>query len=140
MVRKNQLTEEESRVVEVDRIFDFYCSELGRRMLKSNMIKREQPFIVKKTVGSILDADYLDSNEFVYVQGIIDCYFYEGDEIVLIDYKTDRTNEERTNELIERYGTQIRAYREALSELTGKRVKESYLYLLNISKAIIIDL
>ena len=140
MVRKNQLTEEESRVVEVDRIFDFYCSELGRRMLKSNMIKREQPFIVKKTVGSILDADYLDSNEFVYVQGIIDCYFYEGDEIVLIDYKTDRTNEERTNELIERYGTQIRTYREALSELTGKRVKESYLYLLNISKAIIIDL
>ncbi len=31
-----------------------------------------------------------DSQERVLVQGIIDAYFLEGDEIVLVDYKTDR--------------------------------------------------
>lgn len=139
MIERKQLTEEEAKVVETDKILDFYCSELGSRMLKSSTIKREQPFILKKNVGDILQTKNDNSDESVYVQGIIDCYFYEDDEIVLIDYKTDRTGDDRVEDLIERYGTQIRTYREALDALTGKRVKESYLYLLNISKAVSID-
>ena len=31
-----------------------------------------------------------DKEEMVLVQGIIDAWFYEGDQIVLLDYKTDR--------------------------------------------------
>jgi ATP-dependent helicase/nuclease subunit A len=139
MIERKQLTEEEAKVVETDKILSFYCSELGSRMLKSNSIKREQPFILKKRVGDILQTKNGNSEESVYVQGIVDCYFYEGDEIVLIDYKTDRTSDDRVADLIERYGTQIRTYRDALNLLTGKRVKESYLYLLNISKALRID-
>ncbi|MDP3386489.1 MAG: helicase-exonuclease AddAB subunit AddA [Eubacteriales bacterium] len=139
MVKRKQLTEEEAKVVETDKIFNFYCSELGSRMLKSNTIKREQPFILKKSIREILQTDDDDSEEFIYVQGIIDCYFYEDNEIVLIDYKTDRTNEDGVDELLDRYKMQIQTYREALDALTGKRVKESYLYLLNISKAVRID-
>ena len=139
MVERKQLTEEEAKVVETDKIFNFYCSDLGSRMLKSNTIKREQPFILKKNVGDIIKTKNGNLDEAVYVQGIIDCYFYENDEIILIDYKTDRTSEERLGELIESYGAQIRTYKEALDALTGKRVKESYLYLLSISKAVRID-
>jgi len=139
MVRKKQLTEEEAQVVESDKILNFYRSELGMRMLKSSTIKREQPFILKKSVGDILQIAKDNPEESVYVQGIIDCYFYESDEIVLIDYKTDRAGDDRIEELIDNYSTQIRTYREALNALTGKRVKESYLYLLNISKAVKID-
>jgi ATP-dependent helicase/nuclease subunit A len=139
MIERKQLTEEEAKVVETDKIFNFYRSELGSRMLKSNSIKREQPFILKMSVGDILRTKMDNSGESVYVQGIVDCYFYEDNEIVLIDYKTDRTSDDRVEDLIERYGMQIRTYREALDALTGKRVKESYLYLLNISKAVRID-
>jgi len=38
--------------------------------------------------------------------------------------------------LTDYYSPQILEYREALEKLTGHRVKESYLYLLSLSKAI----
>lgn len=34
--------------------------------------------------------DSWNGDETVLVQGIIDAYFIEGEEIVLVDYKTDR--------------------------------------------------
>ena len=39
--------------------------------------------------GKNLDASW-NGDETVLVQGIIDAYFIEGEEIVLVDYKTDR--------------------------------------------------
>lgn len=38
--------------------------------------------------ASMLDDGW--KNETVLVQGIIDAYFMEEEEIVLVDYKTDR--------------------------------------------------
>lgn len=33
----------------------------------------------------------VDSDELVVIQGIIDAYFEEDGELILVDYKTDRT-------------------------------------------------
>ena len=49
---------------------------------------REQPFVISRSAAEIDEA--WDPKERVLVQGIIDAYFLEGDEIVLVDYKTDR--------------------------------------------------
>ena len=68
------------------------------------------------------------------VQGIIDCFFEEEDGLVLLDYKTNRIDrnrsfEEEAERLRRSYAKQIEIYSSALSEATGKKVKESYLYL-----------
>ncbi len=47
--------------------------------------------------------DSWNGDETVLVQGIIDAYFIEGDEIVLVDYKTDRIGQGEEQKLIERY-------------------------------------
>ena len=39
------------------------------------------------------------------IQGIIDAFFYEGDDIVLVDYKTDFVMKGQEGKLAERYNT-----------------------------------
>ena len=41
-------------------------------------------------------------------------------------WKTDRVS--NGNQLVERYAIQLRLYRQALEQLTGKRVKDTYIY------------
>lgn len=75
------------------------------------------------------------------VQGIIDCFFEEGGELVLVDYKTTGVGSEgefaaRRESIRARYAMQINLYRRALEAATGKHVKEAYLYLTNIGETI----
>jgi ATP-dependent helicase/nuclease subunit A len=134
MVEKKQLTEEEAEVVETEKILGYYTSTLGRRMVRAKAVYREQPFILKKRLGDIVDI--FEKDREILVQGVIDCYFKEGEELVLVDYKTDRVYGGNIDSLIEHYSPQIVTYREALEKLLGLKVKEAYLYLLNSSKAI----
>ena len=135
MVMKKQLTAEEADNVDSSKLHRFYSSQLGKRMLSSGKVFREQPFIIRKSINDIIDFNE-KTDEFVLVQGIIDCYFFEGDEIVLVDYKTDRVTGGDFDSLKNYYNPQITEYRNALEILTGKTVKESYLYLINHSKEI----
>ena len=67
------------------------------------------------------------------VQGIIDCAFREGDGWILLDYKTDRIEDEAV--FLEEYRPQLEWYRVALEKLTGIPVRESWLYALSVDKA-----
>ena len=67
------------------------------------------------------------------VQGVIDCAFLEGDEWVLVDYKTDRV--EDTKAFTDEYRPQLKWYAEAIRDLTGKPVKETWLYSLSRGEA-----
>ena len=60
--------------------------------------------------------------------------FEEEDGIVLLDYKTDYVDDNNINEVIQRYKLQIKYYKDALEKITGKNVKESYLYLFGIDE------
>lgn len=89
---------------------------------------REQKFIL-----------YFDESE-VMVVGVIDSYFRENDELVIVDYKTDRVMEKEASKVLtDRYKEQLDYYSEALSSITGLKVKESYLYSVENSKEICIN-
>ena len=75
------------------------------------------------------------------VQGIIDCFFEEEGQLVLIDYKT--THIESAAELARRapqlrrtYAAQMEIYRRALEAATGMPVRETYLYLTNLGETL----
>jgi len=67
--------------------------------------------------------------ETLLLQGVVDCYFEEPDGIVLVDYKTDYVAPGNVETIRERYKVQILYYARALEMLTGKKVKEKYIYL-----------
>ena len=76
------------------------------------------------------------SEEQVVVQGIIDVFFSEGEDLVLVDYKSDRIGPGEEETLLRRYGGQLRLYAEGLESFSGRKVSEMLLYSLPIGKAI----
>ena len=66
----------------------------------------------------------------------MDAFFYEDDEIVIMDYKTDSVD--RAEQLIGRYKTQLDLYERALFEATGKKVKEKIIYSFHLKQEIIV--
>lgn len=146
MVLDNSLTEKEASTVWYKKIYNFFNSNLGKRLLKAykdeRLVSRELPFFTELSSVEYkpeLNKDvYID--EKIRLQGIIDCFFEEEDGIVLLDYKTDYVEEEKVDEIIERYRAQLKYYKDALEKITEKRVKESYLYLFGIDKEIKVEI
>lgn len=122
MVENKQMTKRESEIVIPENIAGFFRSDLGKRMFASAYIVREEPFYAEIN-GRLLGEDY-DGN--VSIQGRTDMYFVEDDGLVVVDYKSD-TEHCLRNE-IGNYAKQVRIYGEVLPKLTGKKVKQIYLY------------
>ena len=143
MVADEFLTAEEAAAINQTNLSEFIISPLGRRMATAAKkaaagaasdflgLQREKPF------NLVCDAEGARS----IVQGIIDCFFEEEAELVLVDYKTTGVRSEdelagREERIRARYATQIELYKKALEAATGKKVKEAYLYLTNIGETI----
>ena len=119
--------EEDYKLVDKRKILKFLDSPLGQRMhaaAETDNLYKEQPFVLGIRADRL--SDEFPSDETVMIQGIIDVFFIEDGEIVLMDYKTDAVKEEK--ELIDRYKTQLDYYEEALKRITGMNVKERLIY------------
>jgi len=76
--------------------------------------------------------------ETVLVQGIIDAYFIENNELVLVDYKTDRVCRGEEQKLKELYHSQLEDYSAALERMLNRNVKEKYIYSFSLGKALLL--
>ncbi len=135
-IDKKIITEKESKVISPKKILKFFSSDLGKRMLSSEFIKKEQSVYSRIDLKDIYsDEVFLDENDkSIMLRGIVDVYFEENNEIIIIDYKTDYVSDK---ELIKnKYKKQLELYSNAIENLTGKKVKEKYLYLFNIDEAV----
>ena len=121
LVKEQVFSAEEAEWIRPESAAAFFGSEIGRRMLASPEIHREWDFNL-----------YVRDRGMI-VQGMIDCAFREGDGWILMDYKTDRITSEQ--DFTEEYRPQLEWYAVALRELTGKPVKECWLYSLSVDKA-----
>jgi ATP-dependent helicase/nuclease subunit A len=117
LVSKRFLTEAEVSHIDHTKILKYLNSNLAQRIRMAQAVYRETPFVLKM--------------EDQYVQGIIDLYLEESDGLILVDYKTDRIGRESVVEIAERYRGQLTIYEQALTRLTGKRVKEKAIYFLD---------
>ncbi|MDU7956513.1 MAG: helicase-exonuclease AddAB subunit AddA [Clostridium perfringens] len=140
MVKKELLTEEEGKVVNVFKIQKFFKSDLGQRMLSSyksgKKVYRELPFITE-IPSSIIEKNLdpkIYGEEKVRLQGIIDAFFEEEDGYVLLDYKTDYVKEGEEEDFINKYKIQINLYKDTLNKILGEEVKEAYLYSFYLEK------
>ena len=71
----------------------------------------------------------LMSEEPILVQGIIDCFFEEDGQIVIVDYKTDHIPKENGEEILRtRYKVQLDYYQRAIEQITGMKVSQRILY------------
>ena len=134
------LSDTENDTIQSELVDRFLRSGLGQRFVsayREGKAHRETPFIISLPVHEIdlyRGAALRDEETRVMLQGVIDLYFEEEDGLVLVDYKTDRVSDPR--ELSETYQSQIRYYEKALAMMTGKPVKEKWIYSFALGKEI----
>ena len=127
MLETGKMNELQVKSVNSWDINTFVQSDTGRRVanaMNCGSVRREQPFVFEY--------------EGQLIQGIIDLYFEEDGELVLVDYKTDRVmkGEAGEKELVKRYAIQLDYYEKALTQLTGKNVKEKIIYSFALGKGL----
>ncbi|MDE5891382.1 MAG: PD-(D/E)XK nuclease family protein, partial [Acetatifactor sp.] len=88
------------------------------------LLYREQPFGYGISAARL--KPQFPKEEKVLIQGIIDAFFVENGQIVVVDYKTDRI--QTGEELWNRYAEQLKYYEEALGKLMQLPVREKLLY------------
>lgn len=134
MQEKELLTVEEANSIDIEEIYLFFHTDLGRRLLSANWVKREVPFSFVVPTGEIY-KDWQNGDDPVFIQGIIDCLFKDDSGLVLIDYKTDQITARFKNGfaeaqqiLLNRYKTQIDLYRRAVETILHEKVANAYLF------------
>lgn len=135
MVEENKMTTEAKESIRASKILKFLHSDIGKRMKRADCegkLQRERPFVIGVKVNEIKPG--LESKDVVLVQGIIDAFFEENGEMILVDYKTDYVKRER--ELIEKYKAQLEYYEKALNKITGKKVTDKIVYSIYLDKGI----
>jgi ATP-dependent helicase/nuclease subunit A len=85
---------------------------------------REIPFSITVPAGH---------SDVSLVQGMIDCWFIENGNAILVDYKSDRIagqKEDKARILQERYAVQLDYYAKAIEAATRMRVTERVIWLI----------
>lgn len=137
-VTKEAMSADENELIKTTNVVKFLGTPLALRMKKAyeaGKLYREQPFVISLPASDVNKA--FPSEEKVLLQGVIDAYFEEDGELVLLDYKTDAKVDEE--ELMKRHGMQLMYYKNALERLEKKKVKEVYIYSFYLGKEIRVD-
>lgn len=133
--QSGSLSEKMVASIRIEDIHTFLSSSIATRMKAASekgLLKVEQPFVLGVPATQIYHEE--SSSELVLIQGIIDAYFEEDGELVVLDYKTDNVRDKAVLE--EKYHMQLTYYAQALEQLTGKRVKEKWIYSFTLQEGI----
>ncbi|NLK37584.1 MAG: helicase-exonuclease AddAB subunit AddA, partial [Epulopiscium sp.] len=134
LLHRKILSLEEANMLNRRALLHFFASPLAQRMRSAKIIEKEHPFSILLQPKDIFSQkEYEDLEEDILVNGIIDCFFYEDNDIVLVDYKSDKVSEEI---LKEKYELQLSVYRQALERTTGQKVKECCIYSFYLGKEV----
>lgn len=135
MTLAKKITRDDIERLNIRNIFRFTQSEVAMRIMRAEAAGRlykEKQFVLGLKASEVYPDK--DSDELILIQGIIDVFFEEDGELVLLDYKSDIVKDE--GQLLDRYKVQLIYYKKALEQILGKRVKEMIIYSLYLGKEI----
>ena len=130
---KRLLTPEQAEAADADAIARFLQSDVAARIRASAQVEREYRFSILRSA-----KDYdprADAGDQVLLQGVVDCFFEEDGELVVLDFKTDRITKAQTAERAAYYAPQLETYASALERIMGMRVREKLLYFFTTGEA-----
>ncbi|MCL2821111.1 MAG: helicase-exonuclease AddAB subunit AddA [Oscillospiraceae bacterium] len=127
------ISEDDIKVINKKQIADFFSSNIGGRLINAKNVQNEFRFSLLNRADSYFPGSGTD---LILIQGVIDCFFEENNELVIIDYKSDKVSEKTIFDKIDLYTPQLDAYAKALERITEKKVKEKLIYFFEVSKAL----
>ena len=136
LVREEFLTEAQAAAVNPGRLWQFFDSDLGRRVLAALEVRREFKFSVLVDAGNYFPEA---AGEQVLLQGVTDCCLIDPDGVTVLDFKTDRVRPGGEAARAEHYRGQLAGYAAALSRIFGRPVREQILYFFATGTAITLN-
>ena len=137
LIASKIINENQAKYIDLQKILKFAKSDIYMDLQNAKEIYKEQPFYL------YVSADEIYKNgidEKILVQGIIDLYYVNQDEnVILVDYKTDYVANNNEEELIDKYKGQLFIYKRALEQALNKKVEEVYIYSIYLNKKISIS-
>ena len=146
MLSREILRPEQTELVKLDKLAHFTQGPLGQRMKNAaaqGTLSREMPFTVFMEAGQLPDSPEAAADEKVILQGVIDACFLEDGDWIIVDYKSDRLTDESPEGLeaaAQAHRQQLRLYADALTTLTGRAVREAYIFLISAGEAVRLDI
>lgn len=125
LVSQNFITQLEAGLVDPTDIAEFFNTEIGRKLRTHQNVLREFKFSILED-GALYDPNM--SGERILLQGVIDCAMIDPDGIIILDFKSDRIQEDGLSASAEHYSMQLKAYANALSRIFELPVKSAMLY------------
>ncbi len=83
----------------------------------------------------VFEQSYIIKEKNQVVHGFMDLVIYKEDEIIIIDFKTDATDNE--NKLIDMYAPQLQTYKHSMERITDLPIK-TYIYAFSLFKCILL--
>ena len=130
LVVKRYITKKEADSINVSNLRKFFLTDLYSNIKSSDKVLREYRFLSLVDSSSIEAFSEIYKNEEVVVQGVIDCIYFKGNDVVIVDYKTDYI--ENIIELRERYSGQVSLYKAAVEKGLSVKVSKTLLYSLHL--------
>ena len=127
------------KLIDFEGIAEFWETDFGREAgSKLDQLRREMPFTLKLARSELDDVGLgeeipIPTNEFVLVQGVAD-FVLMGNEISLVDFKTDVISGEEIEPRAEVYKPQIAIYTHALERIYNRPVTRRGLYFLALKR------
>ena len=144
LVENGYVSKDIAADVDKEKIKGFIKSTLASRIENAKRVYKEQRFNIKLPAEDFTQDEEKRKalcGESIFVQGVIDLVFEEGEEIVLVDYKTDSFGREKTKEYVEnalreRYFLQLEYYKKAVEKMFGKVPGEVLIYSFALSDTV----
>ena len=127
LMNRNIISKIEADNIDVNMLYNYTKSSLWQELKQAKEIHKEGAFYINIPARTIYDE--AEENEMILVQGIIDLYYInKEDKLVLVDFKTDYVPNGDIKKLEEKYKVQLELYKQALEGATGRKVDKAIIW------------
>jgi ATP-dependent helicase/nuclease subunit A len=135
LCEKRFITEKQKEAVSPHKIYSFFSSPLGKRVLAANKLHREFKFSLLVKAAEYYPG-VAEADDEILFQGVIDCCFEEAGALTVIDFKTDHVTKASLEETKKLYAPQLKAYGQAMERIFKRPVKSLMLYFFAVEEAV----
>lgn len=123
------ITERQYGLLDINKLNAFFETLLYNDIKNAKNVYREMRFNLKTDAKEVI-SDVPETDDFVLVQGVIDCFIENADgSFTVIDFKTDRIYGESAEKILaERYSGQLHFYCKAVEDITKKKVSRAVIF------------
>ena len=115
-------------------MYEYTKSSLWNELKSAKEINKEKPFYINILAKDVFE---IDTDETILVQGIIDLYYInKNNELILVDFKTDYIKEGEEDKLVKKYNKQLEIYKKALESSLKRKVVHTYIFSMQLNKLI----